>query len=108
MRYGNDLTVSTTIDKWDPSHVLYFILDKMVDNYFPLVYQIEDMLNEIDENSKGRTMEALLEDLFDHKASSFFLYGIRLHRCVILFIEFLTLSVMTYIHGKREYFLRYS
>jgi len=51
--------------KWDPSHVLYYVLDKMVDNYFPLVYQIEDTLNEIDDNSKGRTMEALLEDLFD-------------------------------------------
>jgi magnesium transporter len=37
----------------------------MVDNYFPLVYQVEDTLNELDENSKGRSMEALLEDLFD-------------------------------------------
>lgn len=51
--------------KWDPSHVLYYVLDKMVDNYFPLVYQIEDTLNEIDDNSKGRSMEALLEDLFE-------------------------------------------
>ena len=59
------LSLSTSIEKWDPSHVLYLILDKMVDNYFPLVYQIEDRLNEIDENSKGRSMEELLEDLFD-------------------------------------------
>lgn len=51
--------------KWDPSHVLYYVLDKMVDNYFPLVYQIEDTLNEIDGNSKPRTMEVLLGDLFD-------------------------------------------
>jgi magnesium transporter len=40
-------------------------MDKMVDNYFPLVYQIEDTLDEIDSNSKGRSMEALLKDLFD-------------------------------------------
>jgi magnesium transporter len=53
------------IKKWDPSHVLYYVLDKMVDNYFPVVYQIEDTLSEIDENSKGRSMEALLEDLFN-------------------------------------------
>jgi magnesium transporter len=53
------------LQKYDPSHVFYFVLDKMVDNYFPLVYQLEDTLNEIDENSKGRSMEALLEDLFD-------------------------------------------
>jgi magnesium transporter len=50
---------------WNPSLILYHILDKMVDNYFPPVYQIEDTLNELDENSQGRTMEVLLEDLFD-------------------------------------------
>ncbi|WP_210366473.1 magnesium/cobalt transporter CorA [Bacillus sp. REN3] len=51
--------------EWDPSLVLYHVLDKIVDNYFPLIYKIEDILNEIDENSSGRSMEALLEDLFD-------------------------------------------
>ncbi|WP_066308450.1 magnesium/cobalt transporter CorA [Bacillus sp. FJAT-29814] len=61
----NRLSQSNQIKKWDPSHVLYNVIDKMVDNYFPLVYKIEDQLNEIDENSRGRLMEDLLEDLFD-------------------------------------------
>jgi magnesium transporter len=61
----NRLSLGDNIHKYDPSHVLYFVMDKMVDNYFPLVYQIEDTLSEIDENSKGRSMEALLEVLFD-------------------------------------------
>jgi len=59
------LVLSSSVDKWDPAHVFYQVLDKLVDNYFPPVYQIEDTLNEIDENSKARTMEELLEDLFD-------------------------------------------
>jgi magnesium transporter len=59
------LSLSTEVDKWDPYHVFYYVLDKMVDNYFPLVNQIDDKLNEIDANSKGRSMEALLKDLFD-------------------------------------------
>lgn len=59
------LTQSKNIKKWNPTHVLYHVLDKMVDNYFPLVYQIEDTLNEIDENSKGISMEELLSKLFD-------------------------------------------
>jgi magnesium transporter len=59
------LSSTTKARKWNPSQVLYHVLDKMVDNYFPLVYQVEDTLNELDENSKGRSMEALLEDLFD-------------------------------------------
>lgn len=58
-------TQTKNIEYWNPSLVFYHILDKMVDNYFPPVYQIEETLNEIDENSKGRTMEELLEDLFD-------------------------------------------
>lgn len=61
----NRLSHTANPEKWDPSHVLYNVIDKMVDNYFPPVYQMEDRLNEIDENSKGRSMEALLEDLFD-------------------------------------------
>ncbi|ETI70227.1 magnesium/cobalt transporter CorA [Neobacillus vireti] len=61
----NRFSQSTNIEQWDPSHVLYHVFDKMVDNYFPLVNQIDDTLNEIDENSKGRSMEALLKDLFE-------------------------------------------
>jgi magnesium transporter len=61
----NRFILATNLEQWDPSHVLYHVLDKMVDNYFPRVNQIDDMLNEIDENSKGRSMEVLLKDLFD-------------------------------------------
>ncbi|WP_312470048.1 magnesium/cobalt transporter CorA [Neobacillus sp.] len=61
----NRFSQSANANQWDPSHVFYHVLDKMVDNYFPLVNQIDDKLNEIDENSKGRSMEALLRDLFD-------------------------------------------
>lgn len=59
------LELTKTPGNWDPSLVLYHVIDKIVDNYFPLVYKIEDLLNEIDENSAGRSMEELLEDLFD-------------------------------------------
>lgn len=58
-------TQTKNVAYWNPSLILYNILDNMVDNYFPPVYQIEDILNEIDENSQGRSMEVLLEDLFD-------------------------------------------
>lgn len=89
--------------KWDPSHVLYNIIDKMVDNYFPPVYQIEDKLNEIDENSKGRTMEVLLEDLFDTRHDLLSLrHTITPMRDLVYRI--LNSQRMTYIHGKKEYF----
>jgi magnesium transporter len=59
------LALAKVPGEWDPSLVLYHVLDKIVDNYFPLVYKIEDILNEIDENSADRSMEELLEELFD-------------------------------------------
>lgn len=96
-------TLSTSLDKWDPSHVLYFILDKMVDNYFPLVYQTEDMLNEIDENLKGRTMEALLEDLFETRHRLLSLrHTISPMRDLVYRI--LNSGRITFIDGKKEYF----
>jgi magnesium transporter len=59
------LKFSTDARIWKPGLVLYHVLDKIVDNYFPLVYKIEDILNELDENSGQETMESLLDRLFD-------------------------------------------
>jgi magnesium transporter len=53
------------IKNWGPYHCFYEILDKIVDNYFPLVYEIEDKLNDIENNLSKRSMNLLMEDLFD-------------------------------------------
>ncbi|PGY08501.1 magnesium transporter [Bacillus sp. OV166] len=97
------ITLSTNVEEWEPSHILYLVLDKMVDNYFPLVYLIEDRLNEIDENSKGRSMEALLEDLFDTRHHLLSLrHTITPMRDLIYRV--LNSQRMTSIQGKREYY----
>ncbi|MEH7387145.1 magnesium/cobalt transporter CorA [Bacillus sp. JJ1521] len=61
----NRLMVTETIEQWDPSLVLYHIIDKLVDNYFPIVYHLEDTLNEIEDNSNEKSMEELLDELFE-------------------------------------------
>ncbi|MFS0823335.1 magnesium/cobalt transporter CorA [Bacillus sp. 1P02SD] len=61
----NRLMVTEEVEKWDPSLVLYHIIDKLVDNYFPFVYQLEDTLNEIENNSNEKSMEELLDELFE-------------------------------------------
>ncbi len=97
------LSQSTSIKKWDPSHVLYMVIDKMVDNYFPPIYQIEDRLNEIDENSKGRSMEALLDDLFDTRHQLLSLrHTVTPMRDLVYRI--LNSQRVTFIQGKKEYF----
>ncbi|NEU29291.1 magnesium/cobalt transporter CorA [bacterium LRH843] len=59
------IAFSDAIDKWEPIQVLYHILDKIVDNYFPLVEKIEETLSRIDENSSNIPMGLLLDELFD-------------------------------------------
>lgn len=52
-----------------PIDVLYSILDKLVDNYFPSLYQIEDYLNELDSNTKNKSIETLVDEVFDVRSS---------------------------------------
>jgi len=52
-------------DKWDPFYVFYQILDKIVDNYFPLIYKIEDELDRIEDNTQNKSMNDLMTELFN-------------------------------------------
>ncbi|ATP39771.1 magnesium and cobalt transport protein CorA [Solibacillus sp. R5-41] len=53
------------IEKWDTYYVFYQILDKIVDNYFPLIYKIEDELDKIEDNTQNKSMGYLMTELFD-------------------------------------------
>ncbi|MEK4700018.1 magnesium/cobalt transporter CorA [Solibacillus sp. FSL R7-0668] len=53
------------IEKWDPYYVFYRTLDKIVDNYFPIIYKIEDDLNKIEDNMHHKSMNLLMNELFD-------------------------------------------
>ena len=52
------------IELWDPFYVFYQILDKTVDNYFPVMYRIEDELDRIEGNTGNKSMECLMNELF--------------------------------------------
>lgn len=43
----------------------YVVMDKLVDQYFPSVYHIEDQLNEIENNVDSESTQALMEDIFE-------------------------------------------
>ena len=53
------------IEKWDTFYVFYQILDKIVDNYFPIIYKIEDDLDKIEDNTHNKSMNLLMTELFD-------------------------------------------
>ncbi|MEK4082255.1 magnesium/cobalt transporter CorA [Solibacillus sp. FSL K6-1126] len=53
------------IEKWVPFYVFYRTLDKIVDNYFPIIYKIEDDLDKIENNINHKSMNFLMTELFD-------------------------------------------
>jgi magnesium transporter len=59
------LSSSKKVNKWDQNLVLYHIIDKLVDNYFPIVYSLEETLDKIENNTNRMSMEELLDELFD-------------------------------------------
>jgi magnesium transporter len=52
-------------EKFSSHHVFYEILDKIVDNYFPIIYKIEDILDVIEDNTLNKPMDNLLKELFE-------------------------------------------
>ncbi|WP_138419944.1 magnesium/cobalt transporter CorA [Aquibacillus sediminis] len=51
--------------KWDEYRVFYEIIDKIVDNYFPIVYRLEDEISYVEDNTNEESMDVLLDRLFD-------------------------------------------
>ncbi len=50
-------------------YVFYEILDDIVDNYFPFLDELEDQLDKIEENTQEKSMNQLMEELFDTRYS---------------------------------------
>lgn len=61
----NRVLSTEKLSEWDPYHCFYEVLDKIVDQYFPIIYEIEDELNAIEDNTGKKSMDILLDDLFE-------------------------------------------
>lgn len=59
--------INTIENAWSDGsmYILYQILDKLVDHYFPAVYRLEDQINEIEDNVKGASSRKLLDRTFE-------------------------------------------
>ena len=47
-----------------PEHMAYMLIDQLVDDYFPIIYQIEDRLNEIEDEEGHKTYGTLMNEVF--------------------------------------------
>lgn len=91
-------------DILDEYFIFHQLLDNVVDKYFPIVYDIEDHINEIEDNTNRLSMEQLLEQLFDRRGE---LLKLRqtVHPMRDLLYRVLNAHQLEGIHERREYFV---
>ncbi len=52
-------------EQLSPFKIMHGIVDRLVDEYFPLIYKIEDRLNTIEDNTNKEADSDLMDELFD-------------------------------------------
>ncbi|ASN04814.1 magnesium/cobalt transporter CorA [Virgibacillus necropolis] len=90
-------------DSFDEYYVFYQLLDFVVDEYFPIVYAIEDHINEIEDNTKKLSMENLLEHLFDRRGELLTLRQM-VHPMRDLLYRILNSHHLEGVQERKEYF----
>jgi magnesium transporter len=50
------------------TYIAYIIFDKLVDHYFPAVYNIEDYITDLDENENNKSIKHLMDKLFETRS----------------------------------------
>ncbi|WRP07428.1 magnesium/cobalt transporter CorA [Rossellomorea aquimaris] len=95
--------VQAGIENWDPNYVFYQVIDKIVDNYFPVIYEIEDRLDRIEENRQNQSMNALMTELFDTRSQLLTLRHI-IYPMRDLLYRMLNSQHLQGIKEKRKYF----
>ncbi|MED3624066.1 magnesium/cobalt transporter CorA [Neobacillus thermocopriae] len=97
------LAMQKDIQNMTTQHVFYELLDKIVDNYFPVIYKIEDKLDEIENNTLNRRMDNLLNDLFETRYLLLTLMH-SVHPMRDLLYRMLNSQHLKNILKKKEYF----
>lgn len=91
--------------KWEEGHVFtaYQVIDKIVDNYFPILYKIEDHLNDIEEKLSPSTIHLSMDFVFDVRSDL-----LRLRRTIIpmreLLYRMLSSEKLAFSKHERTYF----
>ena len=91
--------------KWERGHVfkVYQIIDKVVDHYFPIIYRIEDHLNEIEDQLSPSTVHLSMDYVFEVRSDL-----LRLRRTIFpmreLLYRMLHSERLGFTFNERAYF----
>lgn len=59
------MATDSSLAKKNHVYVAYMVMDKLVDNYFPSLYEIEDQLNDIATNTREESIQASMDKIFE-------------------------------------------
>ena len=86
-----------------PFFLLHKLIDQIVDEFFPLVYKIENELSGIEDNTEHETVSELMDQLFDLRADMS-----QLRRTIMpmrdLLYRMITSEKLKYLKGHHLYF----
>ncbi|MUK90201.1 magnesium/cobalt transporter CorA [Ornithinibacillus sp. L9] len=60
----NEILLTNKLETWSIYRVFYEIMDKVVDNFFPIIHELEDEIKIVENNPENKSMEVLLDRLF--------------------------------------------
>ena len=90
-------------EEWNSFYVLHQILDKIVDDYFPIVYSLEDEIDQIETQVDRTRMQELLERLFEIRHSLLTLRH-TVHPMRDLLYRIINSTRILKAEAKKEYF----
>ncbi|MBB6216804.1 magnesium transporter [Anaerosolibacter carboniphilus] len=61
----NKVAEEKKIENQDPIFIAHLILDKITDEYFPAVFQIENKIDQLEDNEEGYSIRVLIDKVFD-------------------------------------------
>lgn len=98
------LNPSADPDSHDHAAIAYWLIDSLVDNYFPSVFQIEDQLNELEDRGETeRNVQVLTEQVYRIRAEL-----LRLRRTVIpmrdLLYRMINTDKIPAVNDRKAYF----
>ncbi|MFP7171296.1 magnesium/cobalt transporter CorA [Terribacillus sp. 7520-G] len=86
-----------------PSNIVYRLIDKLVDDYFPPLYKMEDRLNEIEDEESHKSPQTLINEVFDIRSDL-----LRARRTIApmrdLIYRLLSLQKFDFVQEQKAYF----
>jgi magnesium transporter len=103
------ITNEKVTGSWSPNYVLYRLIDKTVDEFFPILYELEERINRLEDRRayktyENKSIEQLLDQLFRARSELLFLRQ-TINPMRDLIYRMINSRHLQWMHAKEAYFM---